>query len=99
VLSEKSRSSWFQNVGPIVGEDAVGEMLAHFPVTEGEKPVTKDHLDARTSELRGDMSQLRVEMSELRVELHQEITRLLFWVPTSVAAICAVIAFVARLTV
>jgi hypothetical protein len=74
-------------------------MLAHFPVTEGEQPVTKDHLDARAFELRSDMSQLRVEMSELRVELHQEITRLLIWVPTSVAAICAVIAFVTRLTI
>jgi hypothetical protein len=99
VLSEKSRSSWFQNLSPIVGEDAVGEMLAHFPVTEGEQPVTKDHLDARAFELRSDMSQLRVKTSELRVELHQEITRLLIWVPTSVAAICAVIAFVTRLTI
>jgi hypothetical protein len=84
VLSEKSRSSWFQKLSPIVGEDAVGEMLAHFPVTEGEQPVTKDHLDTR--------------MNELRIELHQEINRLLIWVPTSVAAICAVIAFVTRIT-
>jgi len=105
VLSEKSRSSWFQKLSPIVGEDAVGEMLAHFPVTEGEQPVTKGHLDTRASELRGEMSQLRVEMSELRVEmselrveLHREITRLLIWVPTSVAAICVVIAFVTRIT-
>jgi hypothetical protein len=85
VLSEKSRSSWFQNLSPIVGEDAVGEMLAHFPVTEGEQPVTKDHLDAR--------------MNELRIEIHQQTKQLALWIPGSIAAIAAVIAFVARLTI
>jgi hypothetical protein len=82
----------FQNLSPIVGEEAVGQMLAHFPISDGEKPVTKDNLDA-------SMSELRAEMSQLRVELHQEISRLLIWVPTSVAAICTVIAFITRLTI
>ncbi len=110
MLSEKSRSSLFQNLSPIVGEEAVGEMLAHFPVTEGEKPVTKDYLDARLGELRGEMastrgelrgemSELREDIAQLRGELHQEINRLLIWVPGSIAAICAVIAFITRLTV
>jgi hypothetical protein len=92
MLSEKSRSSLFQNLSPIVGEDAVGEMLAHFPVTEGEKPVTKDYLDARLGEL-------LVEMSKLRVELHEETKRLMIWLPGAMAAIAAVIAFVTRLTI
>lgn len=91
MLSEKSRRALFRNLSPIVGE-AVGEMLAHFPATEGEKPVTTDYLDARLSEV-------RVELSQLRSELHQEINRLLIGVPASVAAICAIIAFVTRLTI
>jgi hypothetical protein len=60
-------------------------MLAHFPVTESEQPVTKDYLDAR--------------LAELRVELHQQTKQLLIWLPGSMAAVCAVIAFVTRLTV
>ena len=92
MLSEKSRSALFRNLSPIVGEEAVGEMLAHFPATEGEKPVTTDYLDARLSEV-------CVELSQLRSELHQEINRLLIGVPASVAAICAIIAFVTRLTI
>ena len=99
MLSEKSRSSLFQNLSPIVGEEAVGEMLAHYPATEGDKSVTEDHLDAGLGELRVEMSQLRVEMSQLRVELHREINGLLIGVPASVAGICAVIAFITRLTI
>jgi hypothetical protein len=78
-------------------------MLAHFPVTEGERPVTKDHVDARLGELRGDMVEMRSELREdigrLRVELHRETKRLMIWLPGSIAAICAAIAFIARLTV
>jgi hypothetical protein len=64
-------------------EEAVGEMLAHYPATEDEKPVTKDHLDAR--------------MAELRAEMHQQTKQLMVWIPTSTAAICGVIAFIARI--
>jgi hypothetical protein len=113
VLSEKSRSSLFQNLSPIVGEEAVGEMLAHFPATGGEKPVTKDYLDVRAGELRSEISELRGELhgeigglrSELREGLaqlraaHSESKRVMYWLPGSVAAICAAIAFITRLTV
>jgi hypothetical protein len=83
VLTEKSRSQIFRGLAPIVGEEAVGEMLAHYPATEGEKPVTKDHLDAR--------------LAELRIEMHRGMNRLLIAIPASTAAICAVVAFVARI--
>jgi hypothetical protein len=56
---------------------------AHYPATEGEQPVTKDYLDAR--------------LAELRVELHRGFNRVLIGIPASTAAICAAVAFVARL--
>jgi uncharacterized protein involved in exopolysaccharide biosynthesis len=125
----------FQNLSPIVGEQAVGEMLAHFPATEGEKPVTKDHLDARIAEvrteiaevrgevaqvrgevgdvraevggLRGDITALRGELkgelkslrAELDAKVEHETKRILYWFPGTVAAICAAIAFITRLTI
>lgn len=52
-------------------------MLAHFPATESEQPVTRDYLDLRLAELR----------VELRTEMHQTTTRLLIWIPTAMAAI------------
>lgn len=107
MLGEKSRSLWFQNLSPIVGEEAIGEMLAHYPATEGGQPVTKDYLDSRLagqssvlrgemSELRVEMSELRIEMSHLRVELHQQTKQLLIWIPTAMAAISGVVAFLSR---
>jgi hypothetical protein len=59
-------------------------MLAHYPATEGEKPVTKDHLDVR--------------MAELRVEMHKGMNRLLIAIPASTAAIGGLIAFIARMS-
>jgi hypothetical protein len=83
VLTEKSRSQIFQGLAPIVGEEAVGEMLAHYPATEGEQPVTKDYLDAR--------------LGELRVEMHKGLNRVLIAIPASTAAIGGLIAFIARI--
>jgi hypothetical protein len=92
----------FQNLSPIVGEEAVGEMLAHFPANEGDRPVTKDYLDARLGEVRAEMGALRGELRErlaqLGAELHSETKRLMYWLPGSIAAICAAIAFITRLT-
>jgi hypothetical protein len=82
MLSEKSRSRIFTGFSPIVGEEAVGEMLAHYPATEGEQPVTKDHLDAR--------------LSELRLELHKGINRILIWVPTAMAAMSGLVVALVR---
>lgn len=83
MLSEKSRSEIFRGLGPIIGEEAVGEMLAHYPATEGEQPITRAHLDAK--------------LAELRVELHQQTKQLLIWIPTAMAAISTATAFVARI--
>lgn len=127
MLSERSRSSLFQNLSPIVGEEAVGEMLSHFPATEGEQPVTEDHLDGRIGEVRTEVAEVRVEVGALRGDLtalggelrgqmtalrsemrslgaeldakvEKETKRILYWFPGTVAAICAAIAFITRLT-
>ncbi len=64
--------------------------------------MTKDYLDARFGEIRVEMSEMRSELREdigrLRVELHKETKRLMIWLPGSIAAICAAIAFITRLT-
>jgi len=86
VLSEKSRSRIFTGFSPIVGEEAVGEMLAHYPATEGEQPVTKDHLDARLSQ----------EIGALRIELHKGINRILIWIPTAMAAMSGLVVALVR---
>jgi hypothetical protein len=83
VLSERSRSQIYQGLAPIIGEEATGEMLAHYPATEGEQPITRDHLDAR--------------LAELRVEMHKQTRQLLIWIPTAMAAISTATTFLGRI--
>jgi hypothetical protein len=91
VLSERSRSQIYQGLAPIIGEEATGEMLAHYPATEGEQPITKAYLDAKVNEL-------RVEMSELHVEMHKQTKQLLIWIPTAIAAISTATTVIGRIT-
>ncbi|HXH57361.1 hypothetical protein [Iamia sp.] len=67
-LTERSRSALYQGLGTIIDdEEAVGEVLSHFPARDVEEPVTKDHLRAEMAELRAEMAQLRAEVrAELR---------------------------------
>jgi hypothetical protein len=64
-LLEKHRSSIYQNLAPIVGEEAAEAMLMHFPRTEADEPITREHLDRR--------------FAELRTEVHQLFARALIW--------------------
>lgn len=69
-LSEKTRSTLFQAFCGLMDEEAVGEMLAHFPARDVEEPVTREHLDRRFAELR---TELHTGIAGLRDELHTEI--------------------------
>ncbi len=57
MLSEKFRSSIFHGLSPLVGEEAIGEMLAPYPATPDEQPVGKGHLDAQLADLVVEMHQ------------------------------------------
>ena len=80
-LSEKSRSTLFQGLSEMVGEEATGEMLSYFPARDVEDPVTNEHLDLR--------------LAELRLEMHKELNRLLAWFVTTMIAVATVAVAVA----
>lgn len=76
-------------------EQAVQELLSHFPARDVEEPVTKDHLraemaDLRT-ELRGEMAELRTElrteMAELRTEMERMVRSFQAWTIGAVASV------------
>ncbi|HXH57362.1 hypothetical protein [Iamia sp.] len=55
-LTERSRSALYQGLGTIIDdEEAVREVLSHFPARDVEEPVTKDHLRAEMAELRAEL--------------------------------------------
>jgi hypothetical protein len=91
VLSEKSRNSIYQGLTPLVGEEATAEMLAHFPSTEAQQPVTREYLDLRLAELRSEIasveSGLRGDMAALESGLRGDMAALESGLRSEIAAL------------
>ena len=69
-LSERNRSSLYQRLCTIIeDEEAVDEMLSHFPARDVDEPATKDFVRAEVATLRADM----------RSDFHAETQRLILW--------------------
>ena len=86
-MSQKSRTTIYQALEPMIGEVATEEMLAHFPARDLGQPVTVAHLHA-------EVAGLRTEMAGLRAEIHDGHRRIVMWlVGTQAAFLAAVLAF------
>ena len=74
-LSQKHRSSLYQHLAPLVGEEAAEALLSQFPSRDLDEPVTKEFVRAEISDVRAEISGLRAEMtgeiSGLRDEMHR----------------------------
>lgn len=74
-LDARHRSSIYQKLVPILGDDDCNALMTEFPSIEADELVTKQFLRAEMAELR---SEFRGEMAELRVataELQATLTR------------------------
>ena len=76
-LSTRHRSSIFQTLSPILGEEEAEAMLSQFPARDLDEPVTKEFVRAELAdtraELRAEIADVRAEVGELRGELRSEI--------------------------
>jgi archaellum component FlaC len=54
-LIEKHRLAIYENLSPIVGEEATEALLAEIPHHESDQPVTRAYLDARLDERFGEL--------------------------------------------
>ncbi|HEY7939679.1 MAG TPA: hypothetical protein VID05_07590 [Acidimicrobiales bacterium] len=103
MLSEKSRSTLYQGLAPLVGEVAIAEMLSYFPARDVEEPVSQEFLRAELLLFRSELrTELRVEMAELsggmKSELHRSMQHLtLSLVGTMVAIATLTVAIIALL--
>lgn len=57
-LTQKHRSTIYEGLRPIVGEDAAEALMAEFPAAEHDELVTKESLRAELAELRTEMHRL-----------------------------------------
>src|SRR5690606_12327653 len=68
--STRQRSSIYQKLVPVLGEEDADALMAEFPATEHDQLVTREHLRAELGLVRSD---LRSEMQGLSTELRSEM--------------------------
>ena len=54
-LSQKHRSSLYQHLAPIVGEEEAEALLSQFPSNDLDVPATNEFVRAEIAELRAEM--------------------------------------------
>ena len=85
-LSQKHRSTIYEKLEPILGEEEAEALLSQFPARDLDKPVTREFVRAELAdfrtEIRGELAdfrtEIRGELAELRIEMHQLANRTLF---------------------
>jgi hypothetical protein len=102
-LNTRHRSSIFQALSPIIGEEEADAMLSQFPARDLDEPVTKEFVRAEIGDVRAEIAGLRgelhteigdvrAEIADLRGELHTEITTVRAELHTEIAGVRAEIA-------
>ena len=73
VLDARHRSSIYQKLVPLLGDDDANALMSEFPSYDGEELVTKEFLRAELAltkgELRASIAALRVDMGALENRL------------------------------
>ena len=101
-LKAKSRSTLYDKLSPIVGdEEVVDDLLAQFPARDIDEPITRDHMRAEFATFRGEVAAefaavrgevaaefaaVRSEIAELRAHTDQQFERVRTDVARQIAA-------------
>jgi len=75
-LSQKHRSTIYQRLEPILGEEEAEALLSQFPAQELDQLATKEFVRAEVALVRVEIEGLRAEIVELRAEVHSHIAEL-----------------------
>jgi hypothetical protein len=62
-LSQKHRSTIYQRLQPILGEEESEALLSHFPARDLDEPVTKEFVHAEIANVRTEISNLRSDLT------------------------------------
>ena len=73
-LSQKHRSTIYQRLEPILGEEEAEALLSQFPAHEIDELATKEFIRAEIAEVR---TELHTEIGALRTDMHQLANRTL----------------------
>ena len=72
-LDARTRSSIYQKLVPILGDDDANALMSEFPSYDGDELVTKQFLRAELAltkgELRAELAEVRGGLAEVRTEM------------------------------
>ena len=68
-IDAQHRSSIYQKLLPILGDDDANALMTAFPSLEADELVTRGHLRAELAELRAEMAGMRGEMAAMETRL------------------------------
>lgn len=102
-LSERHRSTIYQRLAPILGEEEAEALVSQFPARDLDVPATKEFVGSEIAATRefvqGEIAAtkefVRAEIAELEVRLDDKLTGMTLWtIGTVVGVGAAVIAAV-----
>ncbi len=82
-LDARHRSSIYQKLVPLLGDDDTNALMTQFPSIEADELVTKHFLRAELAELRLEMAEMG---STLRLEMAEMESRLMLRLGAAIAA-------------
>jgi hypothetical protein len=94
-LSQKHRSTIYQRLQPILGEEEAEALLSEFPAQELDQLATTEFVRAEIAELRAE---LRADIAELRTEMHQLINRMFFTLMGAMVGLAGLVVAMARIS-
>ena len=94
-LSQKHRSTIFQKLEPILGEEEAEALLSQFPARDLDEPVTREFVRAELAEFKAEV---HAEIAELRIEMHRLANRMLVSMSAVTIAAMSIAVTLARLT-
>lgn len=89
-LSQKHRSSLYQHLAPIVGEEEAEALLSQFPSNDLDVPATKDFV-------RAEIATVRTEIADLRAEMNDRFRAQTIWMASAMAVGMGIAAGLGRL--
>ncbi len=96
-LSQKHRSSIYQTLTPIIGEEEAEAVLSQFPARELDEPATKEFVRAEIAGVRAEIAGVRAEVSALEARISDRLREMTIWLVGAMTVGMGIAAGIGRL--
>ena len=78
-LSQKHRSSIYQRLSPMLGEEEAEALLSQFPSRDLDEPVTQGFVRAEIADVRAELAGMRTEIAAVEARLTEQLRQQTIW--------------------